>query len=191
MYLIMSITQFNSIKNGEKFMKIRNDLINYLIRLYKIGKTNDLKWREIHGNNMIDNSVDGIFAEQCIKNGKRFDYVKYSIVYKYRTDENFISYPNEGIKYYVLHSVQMNDLKKRFRTPEPKENVNLEDWRALSVNKYGDFRAVFSDEVTAKKAAASLFLHMIYPYQFIMTEEETRIYNKKIERINKRIESCT
>lgn len=106
------------------------------------------------------------------KMGDSYQYVKFSIQYMPRCDENGLCHPEEGIKYYVLHKLSMNDLNEIFEIPKPSDDGFRFNDKACLLNDYGRFRFVFDDELTAKRVVPHELLQMIYPYQFILDDEE-------------------
>ena len=160
-----------------------SDLVNWMKDIYIKAKTNDFKWKNIYPNNMIQNGIDGIYTDMFFEKDNKYTYIKYSIEYCSRCDEEGISHREEGIKYYVLHELRMHDLDETFEIPEPTTNFLVDDEYACMVNDYGRFRYVFDDEETAKKVVANELRMMIYPYKYILSEEEGEEWNNFLETV--------
>ncbi len=158
-----------------------SELVTWLKEIYIKAKKNDFVWKPIHPNNMPCNGVNGIYTEMFFEKEGKYTYLKYSIQYCSRCDEEGLSHPEEGTKYYVLHELRMHDVEKKFKIPKPSNKFDWNDDRANLVNEYGRFRYVFDDEDTAKKVVAMELLQMIYPYIYVMSEEEGREWNRFLE----------
>ena len=154
-------------------------LLEYLKELYIKAKNNDFEWKPIYPNNMLRNGVEGQYCDMFFEHNGTYEYIKYSIEYKSRCDEKGTSHPDEGVKYYVLHSLVISDLKEKFVIPEPTAAfVEHDDSLSLLVNDYGRFRYVFDDEETAKSVVSHEMLRMIYPYLSILDEEEENEWSR-------------
>lgn len=133
---------------------------------------------------MYCNGVEGIYTDMFFKMDNKYKYVKYSIEYMSRCDSDGISHPDEGIKYYVLHELVINDLDEKFEIPEPTGGINFNDDLACLVNNYGRFRYVFDDEETAKNVVKAELLHMIYPYTYMLNDEELNEWKTFLDKQN-------
>ena len=160
---------------------MREQLIQYLTDLYNVGKNNKLKWKNIFANNMINNPIDGIYAEVNIKYEDKWRYYKYTIEYKYRVDEDCITHPEEGVKYYVLYELILENQEKKIIIPKPASRVSFDNWKALLVNSYGHLLGIFDDEETPKKAVNGLICDKLYPYMYILTTEEQKELYKRLD----------
>ena len=149
-----------------------SELISWMKEVYKKVKANDFEWKNIYPDNMPCNGVKGKYTEMFFKKDGKYTYIKYSIEYCSRCDEDGLSHPEEGTKYYVLHELIKHDLEETFKIPEPSNEFLWDESLACLVNEYGRFRYVFDDEKTAKKVAANDLLMLIYPYTYILNDEE-------------------
>lgn len=158
-----------------------SDLVNWMKEVYLKGKNNDLEWKPVYPNNMPCNGVDGVYSEMNFLKEGKYQYVKFTVEYQARVDEEGFSWPSEGTKYYVLHELIINDLDEPLETPEPKDDFNFFEDDMGMINCYGAYRCVFDDEETAKKVAGNDLLHHIYPYTHILNEEEIEEWNAFIK----------
>lgn len=153
-------------------------MLEWMKSIYTKVKENDFQWKPLYPNNMPSNPLAGIYLDMFFKEGDHFQYVKFTIEYKSRCDENGFSHPDEGVKYYVLHLLEENNLEEMFEIPEPSEEYHpFEHTNADVLNDYGRFRYVFDDEETAKKVVSNELLQKIYPATYILTYEEERYWN--------------
>lgn len=162
------------------------ELLNWLKEIYIKAKTKNFNWKNIYPNNMLCNGVEGIYVDMFFKNNNKYTYIKYSIQYMSRCDANGISHPAEGIKYYVLHELRINDLDDTFEISRPSNNFNWEDNLSCLVNDYGRFRYVFDDEETAKEVVSKELLGIIYPYQYLLDDKELEEWNNFIKEQNEK-----
>lgn len=149
-------------------------LLDWMKEVYTKAEENDLQWKPIYANNMPSNGKSGIYTDMIFKKDGKYQYRKFSIEYVTRCDSCGISHPEEGIRYYVLHLLEINDLDNTFEIPEPSEDFVFFDdnSNACIVNEYGRFRYVFDDENTAKEVVCAKLKQMIYPYIYILDKEE-------------------
>lgn len=150
-----------------------SEMLQWMKDVYTKAKTGSLDWKPIYPNNVPSNGKQGIYADMSFRRGDKYDYLKFSIEYKAICDENGLSHPEEGTQYFVLHKLKIHDLEEPIVIPEPDEHTDI--WgesNALLVNTYGDFRYVFDDEDTAKKAVSNELLNMIYPCTYLLKDEE-------------------
>ena len=160
--------------------------LEWMKAVYTRVKENDFQWKPLYPNNMPSNGVAGIYMDMIFKEDEHFKYVKFTIEYVSRCDENGLSHPEEGVKYYVLHLLEENDVQEAVEISDPLEDYPpFADTNANRVNKYGRFRYVFDDEETAKKVVHKELLQMIYPYTYILTYEETRHWNWFVKSFEK------
>lgn len=161
-------------------------MLEWMKSVYAKAKENSFQWKPLYPNNMPCNGVAGIYLDMFFKEDEHFKYVKFTIEYMSRCDENGLSHPEEGIRYYVLHLLEMNDLKESFEIPEPSDDYNpFDDTPADVVNDYGRFRYVFDDEETAKKVTCNELLQKMYPATYILTYEEERYWNWFVKSFEK------
>ena len=142
--------------------------------VYTKAKGDDFEWKPLFHNNMPSNGLEGIYTDMFFNRDDHFNYVKLTIEYQPRCDEDGFTHPEEGIKYYVLHLLEEDDLNETFEIPEPSDDCFDRSTKADKVNDYGRFRYVFDDQETAKKVACNELLQMIYPAMYILTYEEER-----------------
>ncbi len=149
-------------------------LLDWMKAVFTKAEENDLQWKPIYANNMPCNGKIGIYTDMFFERDDKFQYRKFSIEYVTRCDTCGISHPEEGIRYYVLHLLEINDLDERFEIPEPSDDFNPfdEDNYAAIVNDYGRFRYVFDDEQTAKEVVCAELQQMVYPYLYILDKED-------------------
>ena len=155
-------------------------ILEWMKTLYDIARKGDFEWKEVHPNNMIGNGVSGYYTEFNIEKDEGFEYVKYTIEFRYRTDEQCISHPEEGIKYYLTYEFIERDIEEPFTIPEPTENTDFDDREALSVNDYGRMFQIYEDIETAKRSISYMFLHRIYPLGFMLKDEDVEEWNKYV-----------
>jgi hypothetical protein len=80
-----------------------------------------------------------------------------------------------------LHELRLLDLEEKFEIPEPGENFEWNDTLPKLVNKYGRFRYAFLDEDTAKKVVSNELMMWIYPFRYILSEQEIEEWNSFIK----------
>lgn len=161
---------------------METELIKRLKEIYIKAKDNKFIWKPLYPNNMPCNGVEGLYTDMFFKNGDKYDYIKFTIEYIYRCDEQCTIYPEEGIKGYALYSLKLNDLDSTFEIPEPSDKFDImEDRLADMVNDYGDFNYVFGTEDIAKGAAVNTLLGIIFPYLYILNNEEAEEWKRFIK----------
>lgn len=160
-----------------------SNTVKFLEFIYLQAKNNTLVWKPIYPNNMPCNSKQGIYADLNVKDGdNKWQYIKLSINYHFRCDEEGISYPSDGIKYYVLNYLVLGGNEEKIEIPTPTDNFNpFSDDNSCLVNSEGHLFAIFDDEETAKKAACSFLLHLLYPYIHLLNEEELKEWNEFVK----------
>ena len=157
-----------------------SELVEWMKDIYLRARENRFEWKPVHPNNMSCNPVEGIYTDMNFKKDGKYRYLKYTISYESRCDEKGMSHPEEGTKYYVLHELRADDLEEKIVIPEPSDDFRpfKKNDPATIVNNYGRFRYVFDDEETAKKVVCSELVHMIYPYTYILGDEEGEKWNE-------------
>jgi len=163
--------------NGHK------QLLSWLKDIYIKVTTNNFEWKIIYPNNRLGNPVDGMYTDMFFEKDGKYTYIKYSIQYMYRCDEKGRSHPEEGIKYYVLHELRMDDLDETWEIPEPANKIDLNDTLSRLVNNYGRFCYVFDDIETAKKVVSHQLCNLIYPYTYLLNKEEQKEWNSFVTDI--------
>ena len=154
---------------------LNTGLLNWMKSVYSKAMDENWIWKPLYNNNMPGNGVEGVYTDMFFKADSHYDYLKFTIQYMSRCDESGISHPEDGVKYYILHSLEINDLQETFVIPEPTDDFhpfNQEDKAGL-VNNYGRFRYVFDDEETPKKVAHAELLQMLYPRSFLFSVEDS------------------
>lgn len=154
-----------------------SDRLQWMKDVYTKAQNNDFDWKPIYPNNILSNGVVGIFTDMFFELDNKFQYIKFSIQYQPRCDKDGISHPAEGTAFYILHELTINDLDEKFEIPEPSEKFDIENDISFLINNYGRFRYAFSDEETAKCAAAAQLIHMIYPFGYLLSEDEQKEWN--------------
>jgi len=150
-----------------------NKLLDWMKEVFTKAENNDFLWKPIYANNMPCNGKSGIYTDLFFEKDGKYQYRKFSIEYVSRCDSMGISHPEEGIRYYVLHLLELDDLDETFEIPEPSDDVDFfDDSNAGIVNDYGRFRYVFDDEQTAKEVVSSELKQMVYPFFHILNKEE-------------------
>ena len=155
-----------------------SELVQWMKDVYTKAKENNLNWKPVHPNNMPCNGIEGLYTDMFFEKDNKYEYIKFTIEYVSRCDEEGISHPDEGIKYYVLHELREFDLNEKFEIPEPTDEFDINNEYSCMVNNYGRFRYVFNDEETAKKVANKQLLHMLYPYTYILSEGDYKEWIK-------------
>ncbi|MBQ8039482.1 MAG: hypothetical protein IJ274_06395 [Lachnospiraceae bacterium] len=159
-------------------------LLPWIKQLYVKAKSADFKWKHIYPNNMPCNGIEGIYTDMFFEKNGKYVYLKFSIEFMTRCDNKGIFHPEEEIKYYVLHQLEITDLDNTFQIPEPSDNFNFNDDLACLVNDYGHFRYVFDDVETAKSVVAHEILAIIYPYTYLLSDEEYNEWEDFIQSPN-------
>lgn len=150
-----------------------SSLLKWMEDIYTKIKTQDLEWKDFYPNRMKENGKRGIYAEFIHDNEDgTWTYIKYSIRYHYRVDNRGCSHPDEGVKYYVLAKIENKDLK------EDPYKYSAANYHYASD---GNFIDVFEDEETAKAVAMVHLKVLLYPFTFILSDEEGEEWNKFIE----------
>lgn len=141
-----------------------NELSEYIKSLYATARR-CFEWKPLYFNNNSSMDENGIYSDMNIPKGDKFTYIKFTIQYQSRCDENGLSHPKEGIKYYILHSLKIDDLTEPLIVPKPCNTGNNQTGSqistALKVNNFGRFRYAFDDVETAKKVAVKEIEQMI------------------------------
>ncbi len=163
-----------------------SQLLSWIKDMYVKAESGDFEWKNIYPNNMRCNGVEGIYTDMFFERDGKYMYLKYSIEYKSRCDKDGVSHPEEGVKYFVLHELMEYDLSETFKIPEPSDEHdfdldNPEKDLHLLVNDYGRYRYVFDDVETAKKVVAAELRCIIYPYMYLLSEEEGAEWNRFIK----------
>lgn len=153
-------------------------LTDWMKEVYTKAKNNELEWKPLYANNYLKANPEGIYTDMNFRKNDKYQYIKLTVQYQSRCDSEGVSHPEEGTKYYVLHSLKMEDLDEKIGIPEPSDDHNIcTDEKAALVNNYGRFRSVFDDEETAKSAAGRELIRMLYPFQYILSDEELEDWN--------------
>lgn len=162
-----------------------SEVLKFMKDIYRKIKDENLEWKNVYPNNMPCNGVDGIYTEMFFEKDGKYQYIKYTIEYCSRCDKDGISHPKEGVKYYVLHELKIDDLEEKFEIPEPTDKFDYNNDLACFVNEYGRFRYVFDDEETAKCVAKKDLKMMLYLYSHLLTEEEIDEWNNFVKEHDK------
>ena len=93
-----------------------SELLERLKAYYTASKSNSFEWHDYYPNNMPDNGKEGSYTFFWFKKKDKFEFLKYTINYMSRCDEEGCSHPEEGTKYYVLHEDKWQDLKSDIST---------------------------------------------------------------------------
>lgn len=167
-----------------------SELLDYLKEMYVMIKEDNFLWYNYYPNNMPCNRKEGIYTYFWIKRDDKYVFNKYTIQYMSRCDEDGLSHPEEGTKYYVVHELVINDLDEKLKIPAPDDYFQVEKVEGYFspniVNEFGRFRYVFDDEETAKKVLKSELLHAIYPHMFILSDKEGEEWNKFVEEYERK-----
>ncbi len=155
-----------------------SELVSWMKELYTKANANNFEWKPVYPNNMICNGVEGLYTDMFFEKDGKYSYLKYTIDYNSRCDAEGMSHPEEGVKYYVLHEYYKTDLDEKFEIPAPTDGNDTDSDLDCLVNDYGRFRYVFEDEETAKCVVANELKRMIYPYTYILSDEETEEWNQ-------------
>jgi len=159
-------------------------LLDYMKEVYSKSKQKELEWKPVYLNNMPSGGIRGIYTDMVFNLDGKYRYFKFTIEYMSRCDADGISHPEEGVNYYVLHFLELDDLDEPITIPEPSdERVFFDDTSNASlVNDYGRFRYVFDDESTARKVVGHELQMRIYPLQFVLSDEEEREWDSFTEQ---------
>lgn len=158
-----------------------SELLEWMKEVYIKIKSGDFEWKPMYPNNVLCNTLDGVYTDMFFEHDGKYQYIKYSIQYQSRCDQDGLSHPEEGTAYYILHELRLFDLEEKFVIPEPNDKFELENDLAHMVNSYGRFRYAFSDEETAKKVVTNELVQMLYPYTYILSESEIQEWNKFVD----------
>lgn len=162
-----------------------SELSEYIKSLYATARR-CFEWKPLYFNNNSSMDENGIYSDMNIPKGDKFTYIKFTIQYQSRCDENGLSHPKEGIKYYILHSLKIDDLTEPLIVPKPCNTDNLQTSSqistALTVNNFGRFRYAFDDVETAKKVAVKEDEQMIMPLLHCLTKEDYSDVKEFIEK---------
>lgn len=156
-------------------------LLCWLKEVYGKAKAGEFEWKTLYPNNMICSEAQGIYTDMNLQMGDKYTYVKHTIQYGYRCDKNGARHKEEGVKYYILHELRLNDLEKAAEIPEPWNKTECTGSKSYMVNDYGRFRYVFDDEETAKSVVAKELIMMIYPYTYLLSKEEQEEWERYME----------
>ena len=129
-----------------------------------------------------------IYSDMNISKGDKFTYIKFTIQYQYLFDKKGLSRTKEVIRFYILHSLKIDDLIEPLIVPKPCNTENLQTSSQIStvltVNIFGRFRYAFDDVETAKKVAVKEVEQMITPLLRCLTKEDYRDVKGFIEKYN-------
>lgn len=152
-----------------------SDLSEYIKSLYTIARRG-FEWKPLYFNNNSSMDENGIYSDMNIPKGDKFTYIKFTIQYQSRCDKNGFSHPKEGIRFYILHSLKIDDLTEPLIVPDScnTENVQTDSQisSSLTVNNFGRFRYAFDDVETAKKVAVKEVEQLITPFLHCLTNED-------------------
>lgn len=152
-----------------------SELTEYIKSLYATARR-CFEWKPLYFNNNSSMDENGIYSDINIPKGDKFTYIKFTIQYQSRCDENGLSHPKEGIKYYILHLLKIDDLAEPLIVPKPCNTGNIQTdsqiSAALTVNNFGRFRYAFDDVETAKKVAVKEVEQLITPFLHCLTNED-------------------
>ena len=163
-----------------------SELVSWMKEIYKKAQCGEFEWKKVYPNNMPCNRVTGIYTDMFLEKDGTYTYLKYTIEYHARCDKDGMSHPDEKTKYFVLHELRVRDLEEKFKIPEPSDDSwswsgsNIDNLSNL-VNNYGRFRYVFDDEETAKSVVGHELIMLIYPYTYILSDEEEKEWKRFIE----------
>lgn len=162
-----------------------SERIEWMKRIYKTAVRKELEWKPIYPNNMPCNGMEGVYTDMFFEQDGSYTYFKFSIQYCAKCDENGLTRRDEGIRYYVLHELRRSNLEERFEIPTPSDETDvLHDNLALFVNNYGRFRYVFDDVETAKSVVANELLQYIYPFTYLLDDDEGEEWNRFLREQN-------
>lgn len=163
-----------------------SNLLEQLKQYYLTAKQKTFIWYDVHANNMPQNPKDGIYTYFWFEKEDGWEFLKFTVQHCHRVDEEGLTHSEEPVKYYVLHEFR-EKYPERYKIPELDRDPPL-SWNKSAgefypsiVNEYGRFRYVFDDEETAKKVVSRELLHILYPYLYILSEEDRSAWNKFID----------
>ena len=110
-------------------------------------KTEDLSWKTIYANNMINNPVEGVYSIIHANIGGALYACKWSICFQRKEKSPCVSTGEEDL--YILFMKRYFNLKEPLIYPEPSENGN----DGYGVNDYGDFVRAYRTLDEAKEGA--------------------------------------
>lgn len=147
---------------------------------YIMARNMDLDWKPLYPNNMPLCGQRGIYTDINFRSDNGYQYIKFTIQYQPRCDAEGITHSEEGTKYYIFHSLVIDELEEKIEIPAPRDDMAPfeNDNDSLIVNVYGQFKYAFEDEETAKSVACYELLHLIYPYSYILSEEESKAWSE-------------
>lgn len=162
-----------------------SNLLETLKQYYLAAKQKQFTWYDLYPNNMPCNGKEGVYTYFWFEREDGWQFLKYTIKYCYRVDEKGMTHSDEPVKYYVLHEYK-ETLPEQLKIPEPSDRMSLSkppegEFPQEIVNSYGRFRYVFDDEETPKKVVSTELLHILYPYLYILTDEERKAWDKFIK----------
>lgn len=167
-----------------------NELSEYIKSLYATARR-CFEWKPLYFNNNSSMDENGIYSDMNIPKGDKFTYIKFTIQYQSRCDENGLSHPEEGIRFYILHSLKIDDLTELLIVSKPcnaeVSQTSSQVSAALTVNNYGRFRYAFDDIVTAKKVAVKEVEQMITPLYHCLLKVEFDDVKNFIEKYNNKL----
>ena len=154
--------------------QLNTSLLHWMKSVYSKAMDENWQWKPLYYNNMPSNGVVGVYSDMFFENNGDYDYIKFTIQYISRCDESGISHPEEGVKYYILHSLMIYDLQKTFAISGPTDDYLpfIQENKSKLLNDYGRFRYVFDDEETTKKVAHIELHHLLYPRTFLFSVED-------------------
>lgn len=162
------------------------NLLEQLKQYCLTAKQKTFLWYDVHANNMPQNPKDGIYTYFWFEKEGGWEFLKFTVQYCHRVDGKGLTHSEEPVKYYVLHEFR-EKYPERYKIPEPNDHPPLSrdksagEFSPSIVNEYGRFRYVFDDEETAKKVVSRELLHILYPYLYILSEEDRSAWNKFID----------
>lgn len=110
-------------------------------------KPNDLEWKDILANNIINNPKEGIYCILYKKDKNKFYACKWSIIFQSKEIEPMYIKGDDTPDLYILFYKRYFDLKKPLNYPEPS-NIGFYD-----VNDYGEFVRAYRTLEEAKEGA--------------------------------------
>lgn len=133
-------------------------------------KSEDLVWKPIYPNNLIDNGIIGYYALLLIHhNNGRVNGRKYSIIFQRKEEEKGTGRITKEIECYILFEKVLGEIKGPLDYPDPRKSdpgclwntdITLHDG---GVNDYGRFVWAYWNIEDAKKRALVQF-RAIYGY---------------------------
>lgn len=163
-----------------------SSLLEELKRYYLAAKRKSFEWHDVFPNNMPQNGKEGIYTYFWFEKEDGWEFLKFTIQHCHRVDEKGLTHSEEPVKYYVLHELR-EKYPEHYKIPEPSNDSRLleapseGEFHPTIVNEYGRFRYVFDDEETAKKVVSSELLHILYPYLYILSDEDKSEWNKFVD----------